>query len=216
MKKIMNIGYARVSKADGSQTINLQHDALVEARVEKENIYFDKAGGRKEDRIELNSCLRSLRKGDTLFVWKLDRLGRSLKHLVNIVQTLAEKGIRLKVLTGQGATINTTTPEGKLIFAVFAALAEFEHDLIVERTKAGLAAARARGKRGGRKFALNKRQIQLAVIAMKDKKTVTTHLAKQLGVTTSTLYKYVDANGNLREHGEKAMKVSSRLKLVSK
>ncbi len=208
----MNIGYARVSKADGSQTVDLQYDALIEAGVDKENIYFDRAGGRKEDRIELGSCLRSLRKGDTLFVWKLDRLGRSLKHLVNVVQNLERRGIGLKVLTGKGATINTATPEGKLIFAVFAALAEFEHNLIVERTKAGLAAARARGKRGGRKFALNKQQIQLVVIAMKDKKTVTTHLAKQLGITTSTLYKYVDTNGNLREHGKKAIKV--KLKLV--
>ncbi|MCP4286661.1 MAG: recombinase family protein, partial [Gammaproteobacteria bacterium] len=110
--------------------------------------------------------LKSLRKGDVLVVWKLDRLGRNLRHLVNVVQALAERGIGFQVITGQGAHIDTTTPSGKLVFGIFAALAEFERDLIQERTKAGLAAARARGRKGGRKYELTKAQVRLAQAAM--------------------------------------------------
>lgn len=142
------IGYMRVSKADGSQSTDLQRDALLAAGVDPEHIYEDKASGKKEDRPELASCLKALRPGDTLLVWKLDRLGRNLRHLVNIVHDLTARGVGLKVLTGQGAAIDTTSAQGKLVFGIFAALAEFERELISERTKAGLESARARGRKG--------------------------------------------------------------------
>jgi DNA invertase Pin-like site-specific DNA recombinase len=142
------IGYMRVSKADGSQVLDLQMDALLAAGVDQRHLYSDTASGKQEDRPGLAACLQALRDGDTLVVWKLDRLGRSLRHLVNVVHDLTSRGIGLKVLTGQGAAIDTTTPAGKLVFGIFASLAEFERDLISERTHAGLASARARGRNG--------------------------------------------------------------------
>jgi DNA invertase Pin-like site-specific DNA recombinase len=145
----MLIGYMRVSKADGSQTTDLQRDALLAAGVESERLYEELASGSQDTRPGLDAALKSLRAGDTLVVWKLDRLGRNLRHLVNTIHDLTERGIGFKVLTGQGASINTTTPSGKLVFGIFAALAEFERELTSERTKAGLASARARGRAGG-------------------------------------------------------------------
>jgi|GEM_PF-1097604 len=141
----MLIGYMRVSKADGSQTTDLRRDALLEAGVDAAQLYEDHASGRLDARPGLVAALKALRAGDALVVWKLDRLGRDLRHLINTVHDLTERGVGLKVLTGQGAAIDTTTPAGKLIFGIFAALAEFERELIAERTKAGLAAARASG-----------------------------------------------------------------------
>jgi DNA invertase Pin-like site-specific DNA recombinase len=125
------IGYMRVSKADGSQALDLQRDALMAAGVAERRIYSDTASGKNDERPGLAACLQSLRDGDTLVVWKLDRLGRDLRHLVNTVHELTNGGIGLRVLTGQGAAIDTTTPSGKLIFGIFAALAEFERELIV-------------------------------------------------------------------------------------
>jgi len=121
----MLIGYARVSKSDGSQVLDLQRDALLEAGVASGQIYQDEASGKRDDRPGLAACLKALREGDILVVWKLDRLGRDLRHLVNTAQDLAERGIGFKVLAGQGAEIETTTASGKLIFGIFAALAEF-------------------------------------------------------------------------------------------
>lgn len=152
----MLIGYARVSKADGSQSIDLQTDALRAAGVEADNIYDDRASGSRNDRPGLTACLKSLRDGDVLIVWKLDRLGRTLTHLVSTVQNSSDRSIGLRVLTGKGAQIDTTTPSGRMVFGIFATLAEFERDMIRERTMAGLAAARARGRMGGRKFALSR------------------------------------------------------------
>ncbi len=146
----MQIGYMRVSKADGSQATDLQRDALTAAGVDPAHLYEDQASGKREDRPGLASCLKALRDGDTLVVWKLDRLGRDLRHLINTVHDLTGRGIGLKVLTGHGAAIDTTTAAGKLVFGIFAALAEFERELIAERTVAGLASARARGRKGGR------------------------------------------------------------------
>lgn len=148
----MLVGYMRVSKADGSQTLDLQRDALVAAGVEPARLYEDHASGSKDDRHGLAACLKALRDGDTLVIWKLDRLGRNLHHLVNTVHDLTARGVGLKVLTGQGAAIDTTTAAGKLVFGIFAALAEFERELISERTVAGLASARARGRKGGRPY----------------------------------------------------------------
>ena len=113
--------------------------------VSAKRIYEDMASGKRDDRPNLEACLKSLRQGDVLVVWKLDRLGRNLRHLVNTAQDLADRGIGSKVLSGQGAEIDTTTAAGKLVFGIFAALAEFEHELIRKRTRAGLLAARAPG-----------------------------------------------------------------------
>jgi len=117
----------------------LQRDALLTAGVEPDRLYEDLASGRGDDRPVLTACLKALREGDTLVVWKLDRLGRNLHHLVNTLHNLTARGVGLKVLTGQGAAIDTTTAAGKLVFGIFAALAEFERELISERTVAGLA-----------------------------------------------------------------------------
>lgn len=201
----MQIGYARISKTDGSQNLDLQKDALIQAGVLLENIYEDQASGKKDDRSGLASCLKALRQEDTLVVWKLDRLGRDLKHLVNTVQNLSKNNISFKVLTGQGANIDTTTANGRLIFGIFAALAEFEAELIRERTMAGLAAARARGRSGGRKFALTKSQIRLAQAAMSARDTKVSGLCREIGVTRSTLYRYICPEGKIRPHGQKLL-----------
>ena len=198
----MLVGYARVSKTDGTQNLDLQNDALIEAGVDPEKIFSDQCSGKKADRPGLESCIKALRKYDTLVVWKLDRLGRSLHDLVTLVQKLSDKEIGLKVLTGKGANIDTSTPTGKMFFGFFAVLAEFERDLIIERTKAGLESARARGRKGGRKHALTKSQIRLAQAAMGKKETVVSELCKELGVTRPTLYRYVAPDGRLRGAAE--------------
>ena len=202
----MLIGYARVSKADGSQSLDLQHDALTLGGVDVANCYSDRASGKKDVRPGLEACLKALRMNDTLVIWKLDRLGRSLHHLVNTVNNLSERGVGLKVLTGTGAQIDTTTPAGRLSFGIFAALADFESDLIRERTMAGLAAARARGRKGGRKFALSKNQVRMAQAAMANRDTSVSDLCKELGIKPVTLYRYVDPNGELRDYGKRVLK----------
>lgn len=201
----MLVGYMRVSKADGSQTTGLQRDALLTAGVDPEALYEDKASGKTDDRPHLTSCLKALRDGDTLLVWKLDRLGRDLRHLVNIVHDLTERGVGLKVLTGQGAAIDTTTASGKLVFGIFAALAEFERELISERTKAGLASARARGRKGGRPYKMTPAKIRLAMASMGKKDTNVSALCKELGITRQTLYRHVSPTGELREPGQKVL-----------
>ena len=203
----MRVGYARVSKADGSQVLDLQRDALVKAGVSPKHLYEDHASGKQEDRPQLAACLKGLRRGDVLVVWKLDRLGRDLRHLVNVVQDLADRGVGFKVLSGQGAEMDTTTASGKLVFGIFAALAEFERELIRERTIAGLAAARARGRKGGRRFALTKAQVRLAQAAMGKKETQVRELCEELGVTRVTLYRYVGPDGTLRDHGRRRLKL---------
>jgi DNA invertase Pin-like site-specific DNA recombinase len=201
----MLIGYARISKTDGSQVLDLQKDALIAAGIAVEQIYSDQASGKRDDRPGLAACLKALREGDILVVWKLDRLGRDLKHLVNTVHDLAARGIGLRVLTGQGANIDTTTASGKLVFGIFAALAEFERELIRERTLAGLQAARARGRKGGRKFSLSKAQVRLAQAAMRHRDTKVSEICEELGVTRVTLYRYVSPSGELREHGKQVL-----------
>ncbi len=205
----MLLGYARVSKTDGSQVLDLQRDALEEAGVAPDSIYQDRASGKREDRPSLAACLKALRQGDTLVVWKLDRLGRDLRHLVNTVYDLSNRGVGLKVLAGQGANIDTTTAGGKLVFGIFAALAEFERELIRERTKAGLDAARARGRKGGRKFAMSKAQVRLAQAAMGKRETSVADLCDELRITRATLYRYVGPDGELRKHGRQVLGVDS-------
>lgn len=197
----MLIGYMRVSTID--QTMDLQQDALISAGVAVLDIYSDKASGKKNDRPGLDGCLRVLRTGDTLVVWKLDRLGRSLQHLVSTVQQLADRGVGFKVLTGHGADIYTTTAAGKLVFGIFAALAEFERELISERTRAGLAAARARGRKGGRKPRLS--ETTLAGVRARltaDPSLDKAALARELGVHRGTLWRALERDRVSREVGQ--------------
>lgn len=197
----------RVSKSDGSQVLNSQQDALLAAGVLPEQIYQDCSSGKNDNRQGLIACLKAVRKGDTLVVWKLDRLGRNLKHLVDTVHDLSSKGIDFKVLSGQGAQIDTSTPQGKLVFGIFAALAEFERDLISERTKAGLDAARARGRNGGAPYKMTAAKLRLAQVAMENKETKICELCEELGITRQTLYRHVSPDGVLRNDGKKLLKI---------
>jgi DNA invertase Pin-like site-specific DNA recombinase len=203
----MLIGYMRVSKADGSQVLDLQRDALLAAHVKPQHLYDDSDSGRRDDRPGLTACLKALRQGDVLLVWKLDRLGRNLRHLVNTVADLTARGIGLKVLSGQGANIDTTTPSGKLVFGIFAALAEFERELISERTRAGLASARARGRVGGAPFKMTPAKVRLAMAAMGKRETHVGQLCAELGITRQTLYRHVGPDGSLRDDGRKLLAI---------
>ena len=199
------VGYMRVSKADGSQVLDLQRDALLEAGVDPSQLYEDHASGKRDDRPGLVAMLKALRKGDTLVVWKLDRLGRNLHHLVNVVHDLETRGVALRVLTGHGAAIDTTTPAGKLVFGIFAALAEFERELISERTRAGLASARARGRSGGAPFKMTPAKVRLAMASMGKPETKVADLCLELGVTRQTLYRHVSPDGTLRKDGQRIL-----------
>lgn len=179
------IGYARVSTFD--QDASLQHDALKTAGCWK--TFTDKASGALDARPRLERALEQLHPGDTLVVWRLDRLGRSLKHLMSIVNELAEQGIGFKSLT---ESIDTTTSGGKLVFHIFGALAEFERELIKERTKAGLTAARARGRLGGRPRALSQEQAGLARWLYDEQELTVQQIADQLRVARSTIYRYLE------------------------
>ncbi len=182
----MLVGYARVSTQD--QKPELQLDAL--RRADCERIFEEKTSGAQRDRPELKAALDYLREGDTLVVWKLDRLARSLKQLIETVEALEERNIGFRSLT---ENIDTTTPGGRLVFHIFGALAEFERSIIRERTSAGLAAARTRGKVGGRPPALCERDISAARAMLADANIPTKEVAKRLGVAVSTLYRYLPA-----------------------
>jgi DNA invertase Pin-like site-specific DNA recombinase len=180
----MLIGYARVSTLD--QTLALQQDALTAAGCE--HIYTDTASGSLTERPGLTEALSHLRTGDTLVVWRLDRLGRSLPHLIETVAQLQQRGVGFRSLQEQ---IDTTTSGGKLVFHVFGALAEFERDLIRERTHAGLAAARARGRLFGRPKVLTPQQVkQLRSLAQDDRNTVA-EICQTLGISKATYYRYL-------------------------
>ena len=198
----MLIGYIRVSKSDGTQTLAPQRDAMLAAGVEPGRIYQDLASGRRDDRPGLAACLKALQPGNTLVLWKLDRLGRDLRHLVNTVEDLRTRGVGLKVLAGAGAQIDTTTANGRLAFGIFGAFAEFERELIAERTHAGLAAARARGRLGGRPRKMNRATLLMAMAAMRDPAAVAAEVAKRLGITTTTLYAYVNGDGTAKALGQ--------------
>ncbi len=181
----MLIGYARVSTTN--QKMDLQVDALKKSGVEDDWIYQEQASGVKTNRPELDVCLRTLRKGDTLVIYKLDRLGRSLKELIAIVSDLEKREVGLRSLS---ENIDTTTPSGKFFFHLFGAVAQFERDLISERTKAGLAAARARGRRGGRKPKIDEKKAKMAVrLLVDDQELRHEDVAKMLGVSRATLYR---------------------------
>jgi DNA invertase Pin-like site-specific DNA recombinase len=193
----MLVGYARISTTD--QTLSLQQDALGRAGCER--IFTDTASGAKADRPGLEEAVEYVRSGDTLIVWKLDRLGRSLPHLIETVKQLEQRGIGFRSLTEQ---IDTTTSGGTLIFHVFGALAEFERNLIRERTMAGLASARARGRNGGhpRAAGLNDaKKVALAQRLYEDKTNTIVDICQTLRVSRATLYRYL--NTSKQQHAEK-------------
>jgi len=180
----MLVGYARVSTHD--QTLDLQLDALKAAGCSK--VSQDTVSGAKESRPGLEEALAYLRPGDTLVVWRLDRLGRTLRHLIETVTDLEEKGIGFKSLQ---ESIDTTTSSGKLIFHVFSALAEFERSLIRERTQAGLTAARARGRKGGRPRKLDSAQVRLLYQLYDGKEHTIAEICKLVGIARPTVYEYL-------------------------
>ncbi|MGP5019727.1 recombinase family protein [Vreelandella alkaliphila] len=184
----MIIGYARVSTQD--QHAELQLDALNSAGCEQ--VFEEKVTGKLRDRPQLSQCLSTLRKGDTLVVWKLDRLARSLKDLVEIIENLQQRGIDFRSLT---EAIDTTSAGGRLVFHIFGALAEFEHSLITERTKAGLAAARARGRKGGRHRAMSPLDTRQAAAMLADPMITKAEVAKHFDVSRTTL------NASLKREG---------------
>ena len=199
----MLIGYARVSTTD--QSLDLQNDALQTAGCER--LFTDTASGARSERPGLGQALKECRRGDTLTVWKLDRLGRSLPHLVETVRDLADKEIGFKSLQ---ENIDTTTPGGKLIFHIFASLAEFERDLIRERTNAGLSAARARGRKGGRPKGVTDPNKQKAALALKkDTSRSVSEICQILGVCRNTYYKYVRSAESSK--GSKAKKTTPKV-----
>lgn len=181
----MLIGYARVSTID--QNLALQLDSLKKAGCEK--IFEDKASGGKVDRPGLQAALDFAREGDSVLVWRLDRLGRSLKHLIELVTQLNERKVGFCSLQ---EAIDTTTSGGKLVFQIFGALAEFERNLIRERTQAGLEAARARGRNGGRPKALDQRKVELAYQLYDAKKQSIKEICQFLGISKPTLYSYLE------------------------
>lgn len=201
----MKIGYARVSTKE--QNLLLQIDALQQEGCEQ--IFQEKITASKIQRPELDNLLTGLRKGDIVVIWKLDRLGRSLKDLVNLMTYLQDKGVGLLSLNDH---INTTTPTGKLTFHLFAALAEFERDIISERTQAGLAAARARGRKGGRPKGLSQKAEHTAIIAQRlyeEEDLSVQQICDQLSITKRTLYKYLRHRGMEIGTSRKKVKIAN-------
>lgn len=180
----MLVGYVRVSTADDRQSTDLQHDALLAAGVDGRNVHSDNASGVRDDRPGLKRCLDYLCPGDVLVVWKLDRLGRSLPHLIDIVRALREGGIGFRSLT---ESIDTTTPAGEFLFHVFGALAQYERSLIRERIMAGLEAAKRRGRRGGRPRRMDDEKIAAAMMLLNQPNATVSGAARAIGVPRSTL-----------------------------
>jgi DNA invertase Pin-like site-specific DNA recombinase len=188
----MHIGYARVSTED--QHLHLQIDALKKAGCEK--IFTDEMSGAKSERPGLREALSFVRQGDTLVVWRLDRLGRSLKDLIDRVEELKGRQVQFRSLN---ENIDTSSSGGKFMFHIFSALAEFERDLIRERTMAGLMAARARGRLGGRPKIMPMEKIKMAASLMKDPSLSVKDICRNLGISRTTLYRYVGPQGQIRE-----------------
>lgn len=182
------VGYARVSKLE--QNLDLQKDALEKAGVKKSLLFIDKVSGMKEERPGLARCFESLQHGDVLVVWRLDRLGRSLPHLVSIIKELKERGVGFRSI-GDG-NIDTTTASGELVFNIFSSLAQFERSLLQERTLAGLKSARARGRLGGRpKLLKDSPKIKMAKRLHEDKSLSIAEICETMKISKSTLYWYL-------------------------
>jgi DNA invertase Pin-like site-specific DNA recombinase len=188
----MKIGYIRTSKKD--QNPELQRRDLEAFGCER--IFEEQISSRKEERPQLRAALDYCREGDALVVWKLDRLGRSLGELIHLVNELQDRGVEFVSLR---ESLDTTTPGGKLVFHVFASVAEFERDLIRERTVAGLEAARARGRKGGRKRAMDEKKVALASKMLKNREIPVSEVCEAVGVSRATLYRYLKPDGSPRE-----------------
>lgn len=182
----MRFGYARVSTQD--QNLQMQIDELKKAGVEEQHIYKEKITGTRKDRPQLEELLKVLREGDTLIVWKLDRIGRSMKNLIELIEEFNEREVNFVSLH---ENIDTTSATGKLVFRIFASLAEFERDMISERTKAGLESARARGKKGGRPSKKNEK-VELALKMYKSKEYSISQITEATGLSKTTLYRYIE------------------------
>lgn len=180
----MLVGYMRVSSDNNRQTTDLQRDALIQAGVDERHLYEDKASGARDDRPGLAQALADVRSGDCLVVWKLDRLGRSLPHLLSIVTDLQSRGVAFRSLTEQ---MDTTTPHGEFLFSVFGALAQYERALAKERIMAGLEAAKRRGKRGGRPIAISEETMDGIQEALENGASKAA-VCRTFGVKRSTLY----------------------------
>jgi DNA invertase Pin-like site-specific DNA recombinase len=188
----VDVGYVRVSKRE--QNPELQRRELLAAGCGR--MYEERVSSREERRPQLEAALDFCRQGDVLVVWKLDRLGRSIKELIELVNGLQERGVGFRSLR---ESLNTTTPGGKLVFHVFASIAEFERDVIRERTMAGLEAARARGRKGGRKPIMDQKKVALASRMMQDRETPISQVCKAVGVSRATLYRYLAPDGTPRK-----------------
>lgn len=180
----MLVGYMRVSSEGDRQTTDLQHDALLQAGVDPRHLFEDRMSGAKDSRPGLQKALDYMQAGDCLVVWKLDRLGRSLPHLLHIITSLQQRGIAFRSLTEQ---MDTTTAHGELLFSIFGALAQYERALACERITAGLKAAQKRGKRGGRPKAITSEKMEAILQALKDGSSKAT-ICRNFGVKRSTLY----------------------------
>lgn len=180
----MQVGYIRVSSAGDRQNTELQRDALLAAGVDERHLYEDRASGARDDRPGLKECLEFLRPSDVLVVWKLDRLGRSLAHLIAIIRQLKERDVGFRSLT---EAIDTTTSMGEFVFNLFGSLAQYERALIQERVNAGLAAAKRRGRRGGRPRKLDQAKIELATKLLSAGEASVSEVARLIGVPRSTL-----------------------------
>ena len=196
----MLMGYARISSDD--QKLDLQRDALTKAGVKPEHIYEETASGVKSERPQLAECLKALREGDMLVIYRLDRLGRSLKELIEIAEKVNANGIGLRSLCERIDTTDTTTPSGSLVFHMFGAVAQFERDLVVERTRAGLKAARLRGHKGGRKPKMTAKQIKLAKVMLDDPTVTHQEVAEACGVSRATLYRTLNKDREQQEAAE--------------
>lgn len=191
----MNIGYARVSTTD--QNLQLQLDELKNAGCNK--IFQDVGSGAKTERKGLEEALEFARRGDVLVIWKLDRLGRSLKHLIQVVNDLQARGVGFRCLT---QNLDTTSPSGMLVFQIFGAIAEFERSLIQERTMAGLKAARARGRKGGRPKLMDQKKAGIASALYADGKTPVSEICKTLSISRATFYRHISPAGSVTKAGK--------------
>ena len=206
----MLIGYMRVSTSDDRQSVDLQRDALASAGVDDRHLHQDRASGSRDDRPGLKACLAGLRPGDVLVVWKLDRLGRSLPHLLDIISDLKERGVGFHSLTEH---MDTTTPQGELLFSIFGGLAQYERALIRERVNAGLEAARRRGRRGGRPMTLDAEKVE-QITATLDGGASKASVCRSFGVARSTL---IDTLKRVGWTGSKpAIEPKSRTRILRK
>lgn len=196
--KGVRVGYMRVSTADGSQKLDMQETALLNAGVAPEKIYSDMASGAKEDRTGLNYMLKSLNPGDTVVVWKLDRLGRNVRLLVNTIDELIKKDVHLEILTGACHGVNMSTPEGRMFFHMMATFAQFERDLIRERVIAGVEESKRRGRKSGRKFKFSKSDIDTMQHLIKDG-VPKAEVARRFNMTIQTLFNYFSPDGEIKD-----------------